>query len=179
MDGGRHQPNTKSMQSETNHTEHSNEQSQTATARRSPGSLGRRSFLKSVGMSAALLAPGAALLTGTANARNDKSNRLSRGDVAILQLLVAAELIEADLWQQYNELGGVDAPMSGYTAGLQILDGDQQQYISDNTDDELSHAAFLNAYLKSKGEQQVDLKRFATLAPSQVSFVPQTGRLTT
>jgi hypothetical protein len=181
MDGGRHQPNTKSMQSETNHTnhsEHSNELSQTATGLRSPRYLGRRSFLKSVGMSAALLAPGAALLTKTANARNDQNDRLNRGDVAILQLLAAAELIEADLWQQYNELGGVDAPISGYTAGLQILDGDQLQYISDNTDDELSHAAFLNAYLKSKGERQVDLKRFATLAPSQVSFVPQTGRLT-
>jgi hypothetical protein len=181
MDGGRHQPNTRSMKSETNHTnhsEHSSEPSQTTTARSAPRYLGRRSFLKSVGMSAALLAPGAALLTKTANARNDKDSRLNRGDVAILQLLAAAELIEADLWQQYNELGGVDAPISGYTAGLQILDGDQLQYISDNTDDELSHAAFLNAYLKSKDEQQVDLRRFATLAPSQVSFVPQTGRLT-
>ncbi|HXM47834.1 MAG TPA: hypothetical protein VN956_08185, partial [Pyrinomonadaceae bacterium] len=59
-----------------------------------------------------------------------------------------------------------------------ILDGDQPQYIADNTDDEISHAAFLNAYLKSKGEQQVDLKQFAKLAPSKVSFVPQTGRLT-
>ncbi len=169
------------MQSDTNHTnqrDDSSEPSQAATARPVPRYLGRRSFLKSVGMSAALLAPGAALLTRTADARNDQNGRLNRGDVAILQLLAAAELIEADLWQQYNELGGVDAPESGYTAGLQILDGDQPQYISDNTDDELSHAAFLNAYLKSKGEQQVDLKRFATLAPSQVSFVPQTGRLT-
>jgi hypothetical protein len=32
--------------------------------------------------------------------------------------------------------------------------------------------------LKSKGEQQVDLSPFKNLAPSQVSFVPQTGRLT-
>src|SRR6266550_8205367 len=86
--------------------------------------------------------------------------------------------IEADLWQQYNELGGVDAPDSGYKAGLVILDGDQPQYIADNTDDEISHAAFLNAYLKSKGEQQVDLTEFKNLAPSQVSFAPQTGRLT-
>ena len=107
-----------------------------------------------------------------------RRHALTRGDVAILQLLAAAELIEADLWQQYNELGGVNAPDSGYKAGLVILDGDQPQYIADNTDDEISHAAFLNAYLKSKGEQQVDLRQFATLAPSQVSFVPQTGRLT-
>jgi hypothetical protein len=59
-----------------------------------------------------------------------------------------------------------------------ILDGDQPQYIADNTDDEISHAGFLNAYLASKGEQQVDLGQFANLQPSQVSFVPQTGRLT-
>ena len=144
----------------------------------------RRSFLRNVGLGAVLLAPGAGLLTGTAKILGAPSKskpgikRLPRGDVAILQLLAAAELIEADLWQQYNELGGVDAPASGYTAGLQILDGDQLQYISDNTDDEISHAAFLNAYLKSKGEAQVDLSHFATLLPSQVSFVPQTGRIT-
>ena len=112
------------------------------------------------------------------NGNGKEKNALTRGDVAILQLLAAAELIETDLWKQYNELGGVKAPDSGYKAGLVILDGDQPQYIADNTDDEISHAAFLNAYLKSKGEQEVDLGQFATLAPSQVSFVPQTGRLT-
>ncbi|HSS15695.1 MAG TPA: ferritin-like domain-containing protein [Candidatus Dormibacteraeota bacterium] len=130
-------------------------------------------------MGAALLAPGAALLGSASKAlAANGRQRLNPGDVAILQLLAAAELIEADLWQQYKELGGVDAPDSGYKAGLVILDGDQPQYIADNTDDELSHAAFLNAYLRSKGEQQVDLRQFANLLPSQVSFVPQTGRLT-
>jgi Ferritin-like domain len=148
-----------------------------------PRRLARRSFLRNLGMGAVLLAPGAALLgsASKALAGHDEpttNNRLTRGDVAILQLLAAAELIEADLWQQYNELGGINAPASGYTAALQILDGDQLQYISDNTDDEMSHAAFLNAYLRSKGEQQVDLRQFARLQPSQVSFVPQTGRLT-
>jgi hypothetical protein len=145
-----------------------------------PNHLARRSFLRRLGLGAALLAPGAALLStsGRALAAGKGRQKLTRGDVAILQLLAAAELIEADLWQQYNELGGVDAPTSGYTAGLQILDGDQQQYISDNTDDENSHAAFLNAYLQSKGEQQVDLSHFKILSPSQVSFVPQTPRLT-
>src|SRR5467141_1300936 len=142
-----------------------------------PRRVARRSFLRNLGMGAALLAPGAALLGSASKALAD-NNRLTRGDVAILQLLAAAELIEADLWQQYNELGGINAPTSGYTAALQILDGDQLQYIADNTDDEMSHAAFLNAYLKSKGEQQVDLRQFARLQPSQVSFVPQTGRLT-
>src|ERR1700739_824365 len=149
-----------------------------------PNRLARRSFLRSLGLGAALLAPGGGVLTGTAEALGSPSKpkpsnkTLPRGDVAILQLLAAAELIEADLWRQYNELGGINAPTSGYTAALQILDGDQLQYIADNTDDEISHAAFLNAYLKSKGEQEVDLRHFANLLPSQVSFVPQTGRLT-
>jgi len=145
-----------------------------------PRRLARRSFLRNLGMGAALLAPGAAVLGNASKALGGLGDRrhLPDGDVAILQLLAAAELIEADLWQQYKELGGVDAPDSGYKAGLVILDGDQPQYIADNTDDEMSHAAFLNAYLASKGEQQVDLRQFANLPPSQVSFVPQTGRLT-
>jgi hypothetical protein len=165
--------------SDDNDAEEATESSQLATSLSAPNRLARRSFLRRLGLGAALLAPGAALLSssGKALAANG-SQTLTLGDVAILQLLAAAELIEADLWQQYKELGGVDAPDSGYKEGLVILDGDQPQYIADNTDDEISHAAFLNAYLKSKGEQQVDLKQFARLAPSQVSFVPQTGRLT-
>jgi hypothetical protein len=132
------------------------------------------------GPGAAFLTSGAAVLTGSrkAFAASDGNDRLTRGDVAILQLLAAAELIEADLWQQYNELGGINAPTMGYTAALQILDGDQLQYIADNSDDEISHASFLNAYLASKGESEVDLTQFKILAPSQVSFVPQTPRLT-
>jgi hypothetical protein len=155
------------------------ESPQTTPSLSAPDRLARRSFLRRLGMGAALLVPGAALLSGSSKAlAANGRQRLNPGDVAILQLLAAAELIEADLWQQYKELGGVDAPDSGYKAGLVILDGDQPQYIADNTDDELSHAAFLNAYLRSKGEQQVNLRQFANLPPSQVSFVPQTGRLT-
>ena len=172
------------MQSNIHHSDDNGakeaaESSQLATSPSAPNRLARRSFLRRLGLGAALLMPGAALLSrsGKALAANG-SQTLTSGDVAILQLLATAELIEADLWQQYNELGGVDAPTSGYTAALQILDGDQPQYIADNTDDEMSHAAFLNAYLRSKGERQVDLRQFATLQPSRVSFVPQTGRLT-
>ena len=174
------------MQSDTNHSndnaaKEATESTQLATSLSAPSRLARRSFLRNLGLGAVLLAPGASLLSASAKAADvsHKNNHsLTRGDVAILQLLAAAELIEADLWQQYNELGGVNAPDSGYKAGLVILDGDQPQYIADNTDDEISHAAFLNAYLKSKGEKQVDLTHFANLTPSQVSFVPQTGRLT-
>ena len=172
------------MQSDIHHSndngaKEATESSQLATSLSAPNRLARRSFLRRLGLGAALLAPGAALLSGSGKAlAANGSQTLTPGDVAILQLLAAAELIEADLWQQYKELGGVDAPDSGYKAGLVILDGDQPQYVSDNTDDELSHAAFLNAYLRSKGEQQVNLRQFANLPPSQVSFVPQTGRLT-
>jgi len=172
------------MQSDIHHSDdngakEATESSQLATSLSAPNRLARRSFLRRLGLGAALLAPGAALLSGSGKAlAATGSQTLTRGDVAILQLLAAAELIEADLWRQYNELGGVNARTSGYTAALQILDGDQPQYISDNTDDEISHARFLNAYLASKGEQPVDLRQFATLAPSKVSFVPQTGRLT-
>jgi hypothetical protein len=171
------------MQPEIHHANNNDaketESPQTTRSLSAPNRLARRSFLRNLGMGAALLVPGAALLggPGKALAANGRQ-RLNPGDVAILQLLAAAELIEAYLWQQYKELGGVDAPDSGYKEGLVILDGDQPQYISDNTDDELSHAAFLNAYLRSKGERQVDLRQFANLPPSQVSFVPQTGRLT-
>ena len=171
------------MQPEIHHSNNNDaketEPSQTTRSLSTPNRLARRSFFRNLGIGAALLVPGAALLGGSSRAlAANGRQRLNPGDVAILQLLAAAELIEADLWQQYKELGGVDSPESGYRAGLEILDEDQPQYISDNTDDELSHATFLNAYLRSQGERQVNLRQFANLPPSQVSFVPQTGRLT-
>ena len=147
-----------------------------------PRRLARRSFLRSLGLGAALLAPGAAMLGRAGNALADKGGgngkHLDKGDVAILQFLAAAEIIETDLWQQYADLGGVDAATTGYTAALEILDGDQPQYISDNTDDELSHATFLNAYLHSKGEKGVNFDAFRTLPSSQATGAQQIGRLT-
>jgi hypothetical protein len=80
-----------------------------------------------------------------------------------------------------QETCGVEATNSvsqPYINALQQLDGDMPQYISDNTDDEISHVAFLAAYLKSKGQKPVDLGKFVTLTPSTVPGVPQTGRLT-
>jgi hypothetical protein len=52
------------------------------------------------------------------------------------------------------------------------------QYVHDNTDDEISHAAFLKAYLESKGAEAVDLSRFATLPSSRATGARQIGRLT-
>jgi hypothetical protein len=143
----------------------------------------RRSFLKK-GALAAGATVGAGLLAGKLTALGlpkTGNGGLPKGDAAILQLLLAAEIIETDLWIQYRELGGIEATNSvsqPYIDALSQLDGDMPQYISDNTDDEISHAAFLRAFLKSKGHDPVDLSRFATLAPSSVAGVPQTGRLT-
>jgi len=142
----------------------------------------RRSFLKGVGAAGATLTAGGLMATeGLA-----KSSRLTRGDVAILRFLAAAELIESDLWAQYAALGGApDDALGGtvggnpaYVAALQNIDGDMPQYITDNTDDELSHAAFLNAYLKSKGAEPVSLDEFRTLPTSQATGALAGKRLT-
>jgi hypothetical protein len=149
------------------------------------GTANRRSFLKNGMITVGAVTASTGLLTGGMSAFGQEvsggGNDLSKGDAAILQLLLAAEIIETDLWQQYKELGGIEATNSvsqPYINALQQLDGDMPQYISDNTDDEISHVAFLTAYLKSKGQKPVDLSKFATLAPSAVPGVPQTGRLT-
>jgi hypothetical protein len=109
----------------------------------------------------------------------------TRGDLAILQFLAALEIIETDLWEQYNELGGIqDSEVPGgsgnsaYINDLLILDGDMRQYIHDNTDDEHSHFTFINAYLESKGVRAVNLDRFRTLAGSQASGSSKKKRIT-
>ena len=137
--------------------------------------VGRRSFLRGVGVAAAAAVPTSALFAGEAAAA---SGAITNGDVAILRLLAAVELIESDLWQQYNELGGVAGGNAAYMAALSNLDSDMPQYIADNTDDELSHAAFLNAYLRSKGARPVDLDEFRTLPSSKATGARQVGRLT-
>jgi hypothetical protein len=133
----------------------------------------RRSFLTGLSVT------GAALSTGRLSARDDDNHgKLPKGDVAIIKFLAAAELVESDFWQQYNELGGVNGGNPAYILALQNLDEDMPQYISDNTDDEMSHAAFLNAYLVSKGEQPVNLDAFRTLPSSKATGAKQIGRLT-
>ena len=152
------------------------------SANSTPRILPRRSFLRSLGLGAAFLAPGAALIGATpqvtAPDENENGNGITNGDIAILRFLAAAEIIETDLWRQYAELGGVNAAITGYVAALEILDGDQPQYISDNTDDEQSHVNFLNAFLRAVGAHSVNLDRFRTLPSSQARGARQIGRLT-
>jgi hypothetical protein len=158
------------------------------------GAVGRRTFLKS-----GVLAGGVAIGAGFMGAgkpvfgQDQDDNRgggLTRGDAAILRFLAAAELIEADLWTQYAELGGLTpgqvpvennpnfTPMNSYQAAFMNLDGDGPQYISSNTLDEVSHATFLNAYLQSKREETVDLDPFRILQGSKATGAQNTGRLT-
>lgn len=163
--------------SEANPTEatHSTEE---GVQRHWQGVVKRRSFLKGLGIAGATLSA-SALLGTEGNAQAARSTgKLSKGDAALLRFAAAVELIEADLWQQYNELGGIQGGNPAYIAALSNLDGDMAQYIADNTDDELSHAAFLNAYLISKGEEPVDLDAFRTLPSSQATGAKNIGRLT-
>ena len=138
--------------------------------------VGRRSFLKRAGIAGAMALPGSALFASQASA--NASSAITDGDVAILRMLAAAELIEADLWQQYDELGGVNGGNPAYMAALTNIDGDMPTYVHLNNNDEQSHAAFLNAYLKSKGAEPVNLDAFRTLPSSKATGAKQIGRLT-
>src|SRR5712671_777015 len=138
-------------------------------------SLSRRSFLgKSLAVGAGTI--GVGLLTGPRTA--EASGGLTPGDAALLRFAAAAEILEADFWIQYNELGGIQDPEvpggtgnPDYTAALAVLDEDMDQYIHDNTDDEITHHTFLNAYLVSKGAAPADLDPFRTLMGSTATGV--------
>jgi hypothetical protein len=131
----------------------------------------RRSFIKSGMLAAGVATAGVGMLGRGVSAfgQEREDGSLTKGDIAILQLLLAAEIIETDLWQQYRELGGVEViggPTQTYITALQQLDGDMPHYVSDNTDDEISHVAFLRAYLKSKGQRPINLDKFRNLPGS-------------
>jgi len=111
------------------------------------------------------------------------SAHISKGDAAILRLLSALEILETDLWQQYNEMGGIQdsevpggSGNPGYTAALKNLDGDMPQYIHDNTEDEFTHFAFLNAYLTAQGADPINLDQFRTLPSSQATGANKTAK---
>jgi len=139
------------------------------------GSISRRSFLgKSLAVGAGTI--GVGLLSSPRSAR--ASGGLTTGDAALLRFPAALEILEADFWIQYNELGGIqDSEVPGgsgsplYTADIQMLDSDMAQYIHDNTDDEITHHTFLNAYLMSKGAAPANLDPFRTLMGSTATGV--------
>jgi hypothetical protein len=142
-------------------------------------STSRRSFLIGAGVGVI----GAGLLADAPLAFADAG--LTPGDAAILRFLAALETLETDLWQQYNELGGVqDSEVPGgtgsaaYTAALSVLDADMAQYIHDNTEDEFTHFTFINAYLAAQGAETANLDAFRTLPSSTATGAQQIGRLT-
>ncbi len=138
----------------------------------------RRSLLQGIGMAGAAFSAG--LLPRGARAEAVvRTKRPTAGDIALLRFVAFAELIEADLWSQYAELGGLATEQPNpYQLAFANLDGDGNQYITSNTLDEQSHAAFLNAYLASIGANPVDLDKFRTLPSSTATGAQQIGRLT-
>src|SRR5262245_37994369 len=140
-----------------------------------PNTLNRRSITSRRSVLRTGLAIGAGLwATGAPAVVKAASGGLTPGDAAILRFLAAAEILETDAWQQYNELGGVqDSEVPGgsgnaaYTAALQVLDADMDQYIHDNTEDEFTHFTFINAYLMAHGVPTVNLDQFRTLPSSK------------
>src|SRR6266446_6356395 len=114
-------------------------------------STSRRSLLKGLAVGAGAGTIGAellnaGLLNNTLAHAQGTGAALTKGDVAILRLLAAVEIIETDLWQQYNELGGIqDSEEPGgsgspaYIAALQVLDGDMLQHPHNYTHFPYSH----------------------------------------
>ncbi len=152
--------------------------------------MNRRSFL-SKGALVGATALGASILPNSlAFAKDDMdlptaSSSITKGDIAILRFLSAAEILETDLWQQYNELGGIqDSEVPGgsgskpYQDALAQLDADMSQYIHDNTEDEFTHFTFINAFLMSNGAEPVNLDKFRNLKSSKAKGAQDIGRLT-
>src|SRR5437667_1809140 len=145
--------------------------------------INRRSFVKNGLTAAGAATVGAGLLANGSSAVAEKgpeehSGRLTPGDAALLRFAAAAEILETDFWVQYNELGGIPDPEvpggtgnPAYTEALEVLDEDMAVYIHDNTDDEITHYQFLNAYLVSKGAAPANLESFRTLRGSMARGV--------
>jgi hypothetical protein len=136
------------------------------------GLIGRRPFVKGLAIgSAALLFRHPAL--ADQGGKNPEVN-ISNGDADILRFLAAAEILETDAWQQYNEFALLDGP---YMDALEVIDEDMPSYVTQNTNDEFSHQSFLNALLVKHNKTPVSLEAFRTLPSSPVAPV-QRPRLT-
>ncbi len=111
----------------------------------------RRSFLRNSVVAGAAVTAGSAILGNVPSVLAQETHgHLTRGDAAILRWLAAAEIIESDLWLQYQELAG----------------------------NELTHETFINAFLVSKGVDPVSLDQFRTLPSSKATGANQIPRLT-
>src|SRR6266545_5628005 len=169
----------KTMNETTLDNSHTSQNGQTENAeakvRSSKNGINRRSFLsKTIALGAGTV--GAGLLSSIRAA--EVSSSLSPGDAALLRFPAALEILEADFWIQYNELGGIqDDEVPGghgneaYTEALEVIEDEMGDYIHDNTDDEITHHQFLNAYLVSRGAPPANLDAFRTLMGSTATGV--------
>src|SRR5215813_5411313 len=145
--------------------------------------VARRSVLQALAVAGVSLLP-AGVSWGKRRQEHEEEG-ISEGDAAILRFLAAAEILETDAWQQYNELGGIqDSEVPGgkgnkaFTDALSVLDSDMAQYVHDNTEDEFTHFDFINAYLTAHGLAPANLDKFRTLSSSTATGAQQIGRLT-
>src|SRR5215475_7408986 len=116
------------------------------------GAINRRSFLRNGLAAAGVTASGAALLSDSnslfaddeqGDYEHERNRRITRGDAAMLRFAAAAEMLETDFWEQYNELAGIQDSEEpdgtgnpAYHDAVAQLDEDMDQYIHDNTEDE-------------------------------------------
>ena len=137
--------------------------------------LNRRSFVMSAGAAVGLAVLPRSRAFGAPNADHGNSDHLKRGDIDILRWLAAAELFEADLWQQYNELASGNP---AFKEALENIDEDNPDYVDQNTANEVSHHSFINAFLEQNGAPPVNLDQFRKLPSSEATGAQDIGRLT-
>lgn len=132
----------------------------------------RRSFLHGGLAGAAVV--GSGLIGEQVAFAGDENGWHSPGDIAILKFLAAVELVENDLWGQYCLLA---VHNEGFNRALRNIDPSLVRYNCDIQRDEGSHALFINAYLKSIGEEPTNLDAFRTIPMPQVMGADQAGHL--
>src|SRR5262245_43016843 len=93
--------------------------------------LTRRGMLRTTGGLGLAAAAGSLMIPGLARARddNDQGEGGRAGDIAILRFLAAAELIETDFWEQYQN---VVASNKRFAEALETLDEDMPTYVDQN-----------------------------------------------
>jgi hypothetical protein len=106
-------------------------------------------------------------------------DRLAKGEIAVLKFLIALELIENDVWQQYDELGGTAARMqNNYQSAFQFLNRHASKYITSNAVNEIGHLTFLTTCLESEGVEPTSLEEFRILRGSKATGTQSIDRLT-